>query len=397
LRTSLSVTQAALSMALLIGAGLFLRSLVNAHNTELGIEPSDVLVVEIRRGPLAALPPEQIGHERLRRRAFPLEAIEPLRALPGVTHAAVAVGMPFGNRFSVRVSVPGRDSLPRLSTGGPSLSAVSPDYFTTVGTPVLRGRAFEEGEGLNSERVTIVSETMARTVWPGQDAIGQCLIAMSDTLPCARVVGVAADTHRGSLREEPSMHYYIPAGQEVGFGGSVFLLRAEAGAPADIGPELRRVLTSLDGSITYVDVARLQERIDPQLRPWRLGSAVLASAGVLGLITVVVGIYSITSYLVSLRTREIGVRVALGARRAQVAMLVMGGATLTSLVGALLGTGVALSAAGFVGPLLFDVSPRDPLVIGTALGALVAATLLACALPCVRASRIHPTEALQAE
>ena len=396
LRSSLSVTQAALSVAMLIGAGLFTRSLLSALSTDLGIEPERVLIVEVQRGPLAAYPPELQEGERVRRRTFPLEALERIRALPGLTHAAVAVGMPFGNRFSVRLWIPGRDSVPRLSTGGPSISAVSDDYFETVGTPILRGRAFRRGEGAESERVTIVSETMARTVWPGEEAIGKCLIAMVDTLPCATVVGVAADTHRGALREEPSMHYYIPAGQEVGFGGAVLLVRADDD-PRALGPAARRTLSSLDNSITFVDFETAQERIDPQLRPWRLGTAVLAGAGLLGLITMLVGIYSITTYLVSLRTREIAVRVTLGATAGHLARLVLGGTVVTTLAGSSIGVGIALGASRLVGPLLFEVSPRDPAVFVGAVALLMTASLLAAAPPCARATRVDPNEALRSD
>jgi hypothetical protein len=304
--------------------------------------------------------------------------------------------MPFGNRFTVSVREPGRDSLPRLPTGGPSISAVSTDYFETIGTRIVRGRSFEPGEGVSSERVMIVSETLAATVWPGQDPLGKCLVAMQDTLPCARVVGVASDTHRGRLREEPSMHYYVPTGQEVGFGGAVLLVRSERD-PAEIQRGLREALVDLDPSITYVDMETVQDRIDPQLRPWRLGTSVLASAGVLGLITVMVGMYGVTSYLVTMRTREIGVRVALGASSGEVARLVLGGALLTSVVGAILGGGAAWAAGDFLAPLMFDVSPRDPLVFGGAAAALLVSSLLACALPVRRANRIDPIEALRSE
>jgi ABC-type antimicrobial peptide transport system permease subunit len=210
------------------------------------------------------------------------------------------------------------------------------------------------------------------------------------------VVGVAADTHRGALREEPSMHYYVPAGQEVGFGGAVLLVRGE-GEPLALGPEVRRALAGLDGSITFIGVQTVQEQIDPQLRPWRLGTAVLASAALLGLITVVVGIYSVTSYLVSLRAREIGVRVALGATGAHVALLVIGGSAVTSLAGGLIGSAAAYAADGFLAPLLFEVSPRDPVVFGGALAALMLASLLACVLPSARANRIDPIEALRTD
>jgi ABC-type antimicrobial peptide transport system permease subunit len=167
--------------------------------------------------------------------------------------------------------------------------------------------------------------------------------------------------------------------------------------PLALAPDVRRALAALDGTITFIDLGTIQERIDPQLRPWRLGTVVLASAGVLGLITMLVGIYSVTSYLVSLRTREIAVRVSLGATAAHLARLVMGGSAATTVAGAAIGVGVALAASGFVGPLLFDVSPRDPLVFGGALGVLLFATVLASAPPCAKATRVDPNEALRSD
>jgi predicted permease len=395
LRSTLSVAQAGLSTALLIGAGLFVMSLANARSTDFGIEP-ETLIVDLRRPALSGLAPEQAAIERARRRTFPADALERLASLPGIADVAVAVGMPFGNRFSVELNEPGRDSVPRLSTGIPSISAVSPDYFRTIGTRIVRGRGFEPGEGANSERVMIVSETMAATFWPGENPLGKCLIAMQDTLPCARVVGVAADTHRGSLREPPSMHYYIPLGQEIGFGGSVIVARVDGDLPR-VEAAIADVLTELDPTITRAAMETVQDRIDPQLRPWRLGTSVLSSAGLLALFTVMVGVYGVTSYLVTMRTREIGLRVALGASAGRVAGLVLRSVLLTTVLGVLLGSAGAYAAGKFLEPLMLDVSPREPAVFAGAAAALLLSSLLACVLPVLRANRIDPIEALRSE
>jgi predicted permease len=397
LRTTLTIAQAALSVALLISAGLFVRSLMNARNLPLGIEPDRALIAEVRRASLATFPEgfTRIA-ERSRRQGFATLALDRLRQIPGVTHAAVAVGMPFGNRFTVRVRVPGRDSMPRLATGGPSISAVSHDYFETVGTRILRGRPFTAADRAGSERVAIVSETMARTVWPGREALGQCLLVMSDTLPCARVVGVAEDTHRSALREDPTMHYYIPLGQEVGFGGFVMLVRG-TGDPRMLGPEIRRALVDLDASITLVDLQTIQDRIDPQMRPWKLGTAVLTAAGVLALLVTVVGIYSVTSYLVTLRRHEIGVRIALGATVGDVVHLVLNSGMLNAAAGVIIGSAVALVAGRFIEPLLFDVSPRDPVIYASVALTLIVASALACIVPALRANRISPVDALRSD
>jgi predicted permease len=397
LRASLTIAQAALSVALLIGAGLFIRSLVNVRNLPLGIEPDRVLIAEIRRASVASMPEGPTRDaERARRRSFAQLSLEQLRQVSGVTHAAVAVGMPFGNRFTVRVRVPGRDSMPRLTSGGPSISAVSDEYFATVGTRIIRGRPFTTGDRAGSERVTIVSETMARTVWPDVDALGQCLIAISDTLPCARVVGIAEDTHRSALREDPTMHYYIPLGQEVGFGGSVILVRG-VGDPRVLGPGVTRALLGADASITLVDLQTIQDRIDPQMQSWKLGTAVLTSVGILALLVAVVGIYSVTSYLVMLRRHEIGVRVALGATGRDVVRLVLDGGMLTAVAGVMIGSALALVGGRFIEPLLFDVSSRDPVVFGSVALTLIVASGVACIIPALRANRISPVDALRSE
>ena len=145
----------------------------------------------------------------------------------------MAVGLPFGNRFSLRIRVPGRPDLPKVPTGGPGISAVSSDYFETIGTRILRGRPFAHADRAGSPPVAIVSEFMARTVWPSADPIGWCVIVGEPPAPCTTIVGVAADTHRARLVEEPKMHLYIPFGQEVGFGGAVLLVRGR-NAPGSV-------------------------------------------------------------------------------------------------------------------------------------------------------------------
>ncbi len=293
LRASLTVVQAALSVTLLIGAGLFVRSLWNVRTIHLGIDPEQVLVVHVSWTSLATFPAGiSRDDERARRgRAFS-DAIDQLRRIPQVENASVSVGLPFGNRFTVRLRVPGLDSVPRLKSGGPSVSAVSPDYFATVGTRIVRGHGFTAADRAGTEPVAIVSDLMARTVWPGVDPIGKCIVVGADSVPCARIVGIAEDTHQSELREDPTMHYYIPFGQEVGIGGSVLLVRSSRITPV-LRDQLRRTMASLDPTITYIAVGTIQETIDPQLQPWRLGAVVFVASGLLALLVAAVGIYSV--------------------------------------------------------------------------------------------------------
>jgi predicted permease len=396
-RHALTVVQAALTVVLLVGAGLFVRSLWNVRTLPLGVDPARVLIVEVNRAPLGQIQdPAALAAERERRKRAAVDALERVRQIPGVEHASLAIGTPFGNRFSMAVAIPGRTDVPRLKTGGPSLSAVASDYFATTGTPILRGRAFGPEDHAGSEAVAIVSDTMARTVWPGEDAIGKCLFVGKDASACARVVGIAGDTRRSQLREPPVMHFYIPFGQEVGFGGTVLLART-SGAQPGVAALIKRSVIEYDPSVRYVSVSTIQDAIDPQIQPWIIGASVFSLSGLLALVVAAIGIYSVMSYLVADRTHEIGVRLALGARRGDVASLILRGSLGMAALGIAAGSVVAIAASRFVEPLLFDESPRDPVVFGVVASVLLLVAIAAGVVPTLRANRIDPLEALRIE
>jgi predicted permease len=399
-RHALTIVQAALSVVLLVGAGLFVRSLWNVWTLPLGIDPERVMVVD----PTFARPPlGQIQDlaakdaERARRDAASLALVDDIRRIPGVNSASAAVGLPFGNRFTLTLRVPGLATVPRLKTGGPSVSAVSADYFATVGTRILRGRPFGPADRTGSEPVAIVSDTMAQTIWPGEDPIGRCLISGERrTPPCSRIVGVAESTHQSALREPPVMHYYIPFGQEVDFGGTVLLVRS-SGDPLLLGPAVRKTLIAADPTIRFVDLSTVQDKIDPQTKQWRIGATVFALSGLLALLVAAVGVYSVMSYLVADRTHEIGVRLALGARRTDVAKLILRGGIGMAVVGSVLGCVAALVASRTIEALLFNESARDPWVYAGASVVIMVVAGAAGVVPTLRANRISPLLALKAE
>lgn len=195
------------------------------------------------------------------------------------------------------------------------------------------------------------------------------------------------------------MHYYIPAGQEaaLGFGGEVLLVRADGGDPLALLPDLRRLLWAQDGSITYVDAETLRDRISPQERPWVLGATVFALSGVLALVVAGVGLYSVLSYLIADRRREIGVRLALGARPADIVRLVLRGSVAMAVLGVAIGEGIALSLGRLVAPLLFETSPREPVVFGAIAAVLLGVALLATLGPARRARRVDAVAVLRGE
>jgi predicted permease len=399
-RHVLTIVQGALSVVLLVGAGLFVRSLWNVWTLPLGIDSERVMVVDLKstRPPLGQIQDLVAKDaERARRDAASLALVNDLRRIPGVDSASAAVGLPFGNRFTITLRVPGLATVPRLKTGGPSVSAVSADYFATVGTRILRGRPFGLADRTGSEPVAIVSDTMAQTIWPGQDAIGKCLISGERPAPpCARIVGIAESTHESALREPPVMHYYIPFGQELNFGGTVLLVRS-SGDPLLLGPAVRRALIAADPTIRFIDLSTVQDKIDPQAKQWRIGATVFVLSGLLALIVAGVGVYSVMSYLVADRTHEIGVRLALGARRTDVAKLILRGGIGMAVVGSVLGCVTALLASQTIEALLFNESARDPWVYGGASAVIVFVAAAAGIVPTLRANRISPLLALKAE
>ncbi|MEX2283928.1 MAG: ABC transporter permease [Gemmatimonadota bacterium] len=402
IRAALTIAQAALSVVLLVGAGLFVKSLWNVEHLDMGIEPDRVLAITAEwprtqgTGKAGAL----TNDERIARRAYRSQfydrALERVRALGSIEAATAAVGTPFSTSFGVDLRVPGRDSIPELPGGGPYIAAVRSDFFKTVGTRLLQGRDFTAADRAGSELVVIVNQTMGRMLWPNEQAIGKCLIIGADTMPCSQVVGVVEDSHRYELREKPAMQYYVPMGQEIGIGGTDLLVRPR-GDLEDTIELLRKELQSLDPTILFLRIHPMRNAIDPQVRPWKLGASLFAIFGGLALLIAALGLYSVIAYLVSHRTRELGIRMALGARTAQIRGMILQEGVVLTLIGIAAGLVFALIGGRFVNDLLFDTSPRDPFVLIAVVSAMLLTALAASTLPAWRAARVDPVEALRAE
>ena len=290
--------QAALCVMLLIGAGLFVDSLMRSRAVDLGFQP-DRVIRAVARFPEVQLSKDERQRERTRQGALLVDAVARLSRMTWVDHAAIAVGSPYGNSFGVDLRIPGRASVPEIEVNTPNISAVSSDYFATVGTPLRRGRVFTVADRDGSAYVTVVNETMARTLWPGEDAIGKCLL-VGESKDCTMIVGIVGDVHLNSLREQPSMQYYIPLGQERGFGGSVIIVRPRDSAADGVTATKRAFLAMPE--MPYVQVATMQSAVDPEYRQWRLGAAMFGVFGALALAIAAVGLYSVIAYLVADRT-----------------------------------------------------------------------------------------------
>ena len=400
-RAALTVIQAALSIVLLAGAGLFLRSLSRAAAVDLGCDPDAVILAEVvlDRVPV---PADRAGFARYladvraRQHAAYGRALESVRGLPGVLHASLTMGIPFdGGSFSTSLARPGADPIPALAGGGPYISAVTADYFATMGTRLLRGRPFGPSDGTTTEPVVIVGETAAARLWPDRDPLGQC-IRIGDASACSRVVGIAQDVHRTSLREEPSLQVYVPYGQEHGFAGTVLLVRPAPGAALSFDA-LRRAVLADNPGVPLVNVQLLSDSLSGELLPMRLGMATFGGSAFLALLTAALGLYGLMSYVVAWRRREIGIRLALGASTAQISGLVVGGGLKLAAAGILLGLGITLAGGRLIQAQLFETSAADPAVLVTVAAVLLAVAAAAGALPARRALRIPAAESLRAD
>jgi putative ABC transport system permease protein len=390
LRTTLTVAQASLSVLLLVGAGLFVRSLHRARGLDLGLDAGRVLVayVDVRTA----------GMDRDATERFWNTALERVAALPGVERASLSATAPFSSSWNETLFVPGYDSLPTFPDGGPYQNPVTPGYLRTVGTPLRRGRDLGPGDVAGSTPVVVINEAMARRLWPRTDPIGLCFRIEKPDSPCRQIVGIAAESRRGSLRDTESVQYFLPIAQlpEKPRGIQLFV-RARGDDATPLVPAVRRVLREIDPRIPYPQVETIQWYLDPQLRPWRLGATLFTAFGALALVVASVGLYGVLAYDVAQRTRELGVRSALGARTRDVAWLVLRRGLAVAATGIALGLVAALVAARWVADLLFDVPARDPVTLGTVAVVLLLVAFAASLVPAWRAARVNPQVALRAE
>ncbi|MCY3019830.1 MAG: ABC transporter permease, partial [Planctomycetota bacterium] len=280
---------------------------------------------------------------------------------------------------------------------GPWVAAVTPDFFATTGTALLRGRLFTAADRAGSERVAIVNEAMTRTLWPRQEALGQCLVIFSDSLPCARVVGVVRTSRQWGLQEAPVMQYYVPLGQEVRIRGLELLVRPRGDHPERVADLVRREFWAIRPDLPYARVTLLDEALSGDVRPWRLGASLFTLFGLLALVVTVVGLYGVVACVVEQHNREYAVRIALGARPGHVFAQTLRRGLAPAVLGLPVGVAIALLAGRFVEPLLFETSPRDIRVLALVALTLLAVSALASLVPALRAMRVDPVVALQAE
>jgi putative ABC transport system permease protein len=384
-RVGLLVVQGALSVVLLIGAGLFVRSLRHVRVIPLGYDVDPVLLVDLN---MRGMHLDSAQSVALRR---DLEAAA--HAIPGVTHTSPQVAVPFWGMWSVSLHVAGIDSVQRL--GEFDLNAVGPEYFATMGTRLLRGRGITEQDVRGGPRVIVVSEAMAKALWPGQDAIGQCIKVGADTAPCSTVVGIAENIKAQELGDDPTFYYYLSSAQWHPESGGLFV-RVSGVAARQVETVRRRLQTIMPGA-SYVTVTPFSDILGGETRPWHLGATMFLAFGALALALAAIGLYSVMAYNVAQRIHELGVRAALGAQRADLVRLVVREGVTLGAIGIAIGVVLALIGGHWIGPLLFEQSAHDPLVFGFVAVVLLGVTLLASFVPSRRAAGVDPMVALRYE
>ncbi len=389
LRPALLLVQTSLTTVLLVGAGLFVRSLDQVRRVDLGLDLDRTLVVSLNQGTFGRV----VGETG----SFYSQLMSRLQTEPGVEAVGVSVGGPFLSNWAEPVRVPGHDTLPRLPGGGPYHFAVSPGVAEALGVRLLQGRFFTAQDRAGSLPVAIVTERMAKTLWPGQSPLGRCFHHGDDEAPCSEVVGVVADMHRQGIQEEPFLLYLMPLEQAAGGRSPDFLFVRTAGPPAEMVEPVRRQIQALAPDLPYVPVRPMMELVSPEMRPWRLGAAMFAVFGLLALVTAAVGLYGVLAFAVTQQSREFGIRSALGAHPAAILGGVLRHGLLMAALGVTLGLGVALLLGPWVGPLLFQTSPHHAGTIAGAAATVLLISAGASYLPARRAVRVDPIEVMRAE
>jgi len=382
-RSGLVVVQVSLSFILLVGAGLLMQSLQKIRNTSPGFSTRNVLDTAVN---LTAA-----GYDAARAQTFQDELLARVKALPGVESVAFARMTPlsYGSYSSTKVAVDGYQPPPEEQPIV-EYNEVGPDYFTTMGIPLVSGREFTREDDEKAAPVALVNETMVARYWRGRNPIGERVQVKGRWM---QVVGVARDSKYESVRETPKPFFYVPLRQNFSRGAGLYIRTPLS--PQTMATALAREVHALDGNLALFEVITLQEQVDRSTSPQMVAVTLVGILGGLALLLAAIGLYGVMSYAVSQSTRELGLRMALGAGASNLLRLVMSRGLALTAGGVALGAAVALGLTRLLGNLLYNVSPRDPMAFGSALVVMTIAALAACFLPAWRATRTDPARALR--
>src|SRR3954466_8030856 len=392
LRNALVISQVTACVVLLVGASLCLRSLLNARSIDPGFDTHDAVA--------AGINVETFGLDESRGREFYSRLLDQVRALPGVRSASVADHFPLGQIMRMQgIAIDGQDA-PSTSSGAPPLAidmaVVGIDYFDAMGIPVISGRSFSARDDRNAPAVVMINQQMAERFWPHQNAVGQfvSLMGSRDSRVRAEVIGIAKTGKYQSLGEDPKAFFYRPLLQEYQPGVQLIVRTAGYQPIADA---LRRQVRALDSRMALTGLETLEQHMQLPLFPARAAGLLLGLFGLLALTLALVGLYGVMSYSVAQRTREIGVRMALGARRVDVIRLIVGQGLRLTVTGMAIGLAGALAVTRVLSSVLYGIGATDPISFFAVAIVLTMVASVASYLPARRAMRVDPMEALRTE
>ena len=382
LRSALVLVQVSLSFVLLAATGLLLQSLQQMQKTSPGFS-TDVIV--------SGADLVSAGYNLERAKTFDTELLDRVRELPAVESATLSRLIPFsyGTFSTASVAIDGYQPAPDEQLNSSYLE-VGDDYFKTLGIPIIAGREFQRTDDENAVPVVVVNETMAAKYWPGKDPIGQRLKVKDRWL---QIVGVAKNVKYEDKLELPRTFFYVPMRQNF-LKSNALLIRTRE-TPGAVKAALAHEVQALDPNLAPTAPFRVQEQVDRKGYTQRLAATLIAIFGGMALFLAAIGLYAVMSYFVSQSTRELGLRMALGANPRDLLRLVVSRGLQLTAAGIVLGGVAALILTRLMGNLLYRVSPHDPLAFGSALVVITIASLSACFLPAWRATRINPIQALR--
>ena len=395
-RAALIVSETALSLILLAGAGLMVRSLVRLMDVQPGFHAENVLTVAV---PMPSFLVSNTSRREVEAKQTSeyADLIDRIHSMPGVTAAAITTLLPLGNvEVHTQIGFEG-DPNPKQDHGA-TLRCVSADYFRAMGIPVLKGRAFTEADSTDTPHVAMVNDMVARKYWPNEDAMGK-RVNMSGRPqgPWLEVVGVAGGIRYRTLRDQPDPELYVPYKQYLGPAFAASLIVRSGSDPSSLAAAIRREIQTRYPDQPVGDEKLLSQIVADSVALPRFYAALLAAFAVLALVLACAGIYGVMSYSVAQRTREVGVRMALGATGGRVIQMVLRESLTLVAVGVALGVGGAIGLARLIESQLYATAPNDPGTLAAVSVTLMAVAAAACSIPAARAARVHPNVALRQE
>lgn len=386
LRAGLVAVQVAISLVLLVGAGLLLRSVLAARATNLGFKPNDILSLSVDTS--------AAGYDAAHTKTFLRQVIDNVGSIPGVESVAVAQAGPVAQQYSYSTTaeIDGYQPLKEESmTIG--FDMISPGFFRTLGLPLRAGREFSWSDDEKAARVAIVNETMAKKYFPGKSAIGQRIKGETDKWD--EIVGVVADTKYQSMSEKPTAYFYVPFQQTEGSRIDLFVRTATA--PESLGNTIQAAVVKMDPALGVSNLQTMRQTIESSLVGFEGTALMLSIAGFIGLLLATIGIYGVVAYSVAQRTHEVGIRMALGANPQDILGLILRQGMAPALVGIVIGLAGSLALTRLIAGQLYGVKPTDSLTLAAVSALLCLVTAAACVIPARRAMRVDPMVALRYE